>query len=151
MTIHVTLPPGRLARDLARPRRALAASAGPGQIDRLHRRLSEPDLPPRTRALLDGSRAKKVRKLVEEAAEVALDAQAGDVEGVIRESADLLYHLAVVWHDAGIHPHEVWTEMARRAWRLGIAEKLPKKATNKRRKAEAPPAPLPFPRLGETS
>ena len=133
MNIHVTLPPGRLARDLARPRRdpdrdrAGCAAPGPGQIDRLYRRLSEPDLPPRTRALLDGSRGKKVRKLVEEAAEVALDAQAGDVDGVIRESADLLYHLAVVWHDAGIDPHEVWTEMARRAWRLGIAEKLPKK------------------------
>ena len=39
------------------------------------------------------------------------------------ESADLLYHLVVVWVDAGIQPQEVWTELARRQGISGIAEK----------------------------
>ena len=48
--------------------------------------------------------------------------------GVVRESADLVYHLVVLWHDCGVTPDEVWTEMHRRADKLGIAEKLPKSA-----------------------
>ncbi|MFN3686246.1 phosphoribosyl-ATP diphosphatase [Salinarimonas sp.] len=138
MNLHVALRPERRTRARARLRRACAADrAAPasGQIERLHAALAGPDLPPRTRALLASGRAKKLRKLVEEATEVALDAQRGDRGGVVRESADLLYHLAVVWHDAGIDPHEVWTEMARRAWRLGLAEKLPKAPKGVRRSA----------------
>jgi phosphoribosyl-ATP pyrophosphohydrolase len=45
---------------------------------------------------------------------------------IVRESADLVYHLVVLWHDCGITPDEVWAEMRRRADRAGIAEKLPK-------------------------
>jgi len=46
--------------------------------------------------------------------------------GVVRESADLVYHLVVLWRECGITPDEVWAEMRRRADKLGIAEKLPK-------------------------
>jgi phosphoribosyl-ATP pyrophosphohydrolase len=45
---------------------------------------------------------------------------------VIRESADLLYHLVVLWCRIGIEPIEIWREMQSRADTLGIAEKLPK-------------------------
>ncbi len=41
----------------------------------------------------------------------------------VLESADLLYHLMVVWVDAGIQPQEVWSELARRQGISGIAEK----------------------------
>jgi phosphoribosyl-ATP pyrophosphohydrolase len=41
----------------------------------------------------------------------------------VLESADLLYHLIVVWVDAGIRPEEVWAELARRQGISGIAEK----------------------------
>jgi phosphoribosyl-ATP pyrophosphohydrolase len=44
----------------------------------------------------------------------------------VRESADLLYHLVVLWFHMGIEPIEVWQEMQTRADTLGIAEKLPK-------------------------
>ena len=44
----------------------------------------------------------------------------------MRESADLLYNLVVLWVASGIHPKDVWTEMGRRERMLGIAEKLPK-------------------------
>jgi phosphoribosyl-ATP pyrophosphohydrolase len=41
----------------------------------------------------------------------------------VLESADVLYHLIVIWVDAGIRPAEVWAELARRQGISGIAEK----------------------------
>jgi phosphoribosyl-ATP pyrophosphohydrolase len=69
------------------------------------------------------------KKLAEEAIEVAIDAVNGDTEAMIRESADLLYNLTVLWASAGVRPEDVWREMARREDMLGIAEKLPKVAS----------------------
>jgi phosphoribosyl-ATP pyrophosphohydrolase len=51
----------------------------------------------------------------------------GDREAVIKESADLIYHLIVLWIATGIRPEDVWKEMDRRERLLGIAEKVPKK------------------------
>jgi phosphoribosyl-ATP pyrophosphohydrolase len=45
---------------------------------------------------------------------------------MVRESADLLYNLAVLWAALGVRPADVWREMERRENLLGIAEKLPK-------------------------
>ena len=81
---------------------------------------------PRTARLLAGGRARMARKLMEEAGETALEAARHRSGGVIRESADLIYHLVVLWRDCGVAPEEVWAEMRRRADMLGIAEKLPK-------------------------
>ncbi len=50
----------------------------------------------------------------------------GNRDAVVRESADLLYHLVVLWAESGIRPQEVWAEMDRREKLLGLAEKLPK-------------------------
>ncbi|CAH1662134.1 phosphoribosyl-ATP diphosphatase [Chelatococcus asaccharovorans] len=79
---------------------------------------------PRTVKLAQEGVAKMAKKLVEEAAEVGLDAVQGDRPQVIRESADLLYHLTVLWAETGIDPAEVWDEMERREKLYGIAEKL---------------------------
>ena len=81
---------------------------------------------PRTARLLASGRAKIAQKVIEEAGEIALEAVRHRPRSVIRESADLVYHLVVLWHECGIAPDEVWAEMHRRADRLGIAEKLPK-------------------------
>ena len=70
--------------------------------------------------------SKMAKKLAEEAIEVVIDAVNGDTEAVVRESADLLYNLTVLWASAGVRPEDVWREMARREDMLGIAEKLPK-------------------------
>ena len=67
------------------------------------------------------------KKLAEEAIEVVIDAMHGDRYAVIKESADLLYNLVVLWIAAGIRPEDVWKEMDRRERLLGIAEKVPKK------------------------
>ena len=81
---------------------------------------------PRTARLLACGRSKLAQKLVEEAAETALEAARNRSRGVVRESADLVYQLVVLWHECGVTPDEVWAEMRRRADKLGIAEKLPK-------------------------
>ena len=68
------------------------------------------------------------KKVAEEAVEVAIDAMHGQRDAVVRESADLIYNLVVLWAASGLRPADVWDEMARRERLLGIAEKLPKDA-----------------------
>jgi phosphoribosyl-ATP pyrophosphohydrolase len=103
-------------------------SQQPGELDRLYRSFAEvtAENHPRTARLLASSTRKTAQKVIEEAGEVALEAVKHHPRGIVRESADLLYHLVVLWHRAGIDPDDVWTEMRCRADTLGIAEKRPK-------------------------
>lgn len=80
----------------------------------------------RTARLMRSGRSKIAKKMAEEAVEVVVDAMRGDRPAVVRESADLLYHLVVLWAEAGIRPQDVWAEMDRREQLFGLAEKLPK-------------------------
>jgi phosphoribosyl-ATP pyrophosphohydrolase len=80
----------------------------------------------RTARLLRSGRAKMAKKLAEEAVEVVIDAMSGQTEAVVRESADLLYNLVVLWVHSGVNPDDVWAEMKRRELMFGIAEKVPK-------------------------
>jgi phosphoribosyl-ATP pyrophosphohydrolase len=91
--------------------------------------LAARDLDPatsRTARLFQRGPGKMAKKLAEEAIEVVIDAVNGNREAVIRESADLLYNLTVLWASAGVSPEDVWSEMNRREALLGIAETLPK-------------------------
>src|SRR4029078_4724901 len=80
----------------------------------------------RTARLFQRGPSKMAKKLAEEAIEVVIDAVNGKADAVLRESADLLYNLTVLWASAGVKPEDVWREMERREDLLGIAEKLPK-------------------------
>jgi len=80
----------------------------------------------RTARLLRAGRAKMAKKLAEEAIEVVIDAMHGQPEAVVKESADLLYNLVVLWVHAGVEPNDVWSEMRQRELMFGIAEKVPK-------------------------
>jgi phosphoribosyl-ATP pyrophosphohydrolase len=82
----------------------------------------------RTARLFQRGPAKMAKKLAEEAIEVVIDAVNRNPEAVVRESADLLYNLTVLWASAGVRPEDVWREMERREDLLGIAEKMPKSA-----------------------
>jgi phosphoribosyl-ATP pyrophosphohydrolase len=82
----------------------------------------------RTSKLFRDGVQKMAKKLVEEAIEVGLDAVQMNRESVILESADMLYHLAVVWAECGVSPADVMSEIDRRERLYGIAEKLPKQA-----------------------
>jgi phosphoribosyl-ATP pyrophosphohydrolase len=116
-----------------------AQGVPPNELDRLHRSLSEVtrENHPRTARLLASSTRKTAQKVIEEAGEVAIEAVKHNARGIVRESADLLYHLVALWHRSGIDPEDVWTEMRRRADTLGIAEKLPKARSHHRNR---PPA-----------
>lgn len=92
----------------------------------------------RTARLLREGTAKMAKKLAEEAVEVGLEAVQGNRAETVRESADLLYNLVVLWTDAGISPDDVWREMDRRAELYGIAEKLPKGRNGKATAANTP-------------
>ena len=100
-------------------------------LDRLYMAvIAAKDLDPavsRTARLFQRGPAKMAKKLAEEAVEVVIDAMNGDRDAVVKESADLLYNLVVLWISSGIRPEDVWKEMDRRERLLGIAEKVPKK------------------------
>lgn len=85
----------------------------------------------RTARLIQAGPLKISKKLAEEAVELALEATAGKRGEIIRESADLMYHLVVLWVETGIEPKEIWAELDRREKLFGIAEKLPKKSSAK--------------------
>src|SRR5260370_23424325 len=76
----------------------------------------------RTSKLFRDGVQKMAKKLVEEALEVGLDAVQMNRESVILESADMLYHLAVVWAECGILPADVMAEIDRRQRLYGISE-----------------------------
>lgn len=73
--------------------------------------------------LLSRGLAKVAQKFGEEAVECLIEAVSGNKDALIAESADVLYHLIVVWVASGVTPHDVWAELARREGISGIAEK----------------------------
>ena len=67
-----------------------------------------------TARLLGGGIDQVCKKVGEEATEVVIAAKGREREQVVYESADLLYHLAVLWHAAGVDVDEVAEELASR-------------------------------------
>ena len=80
----------------------------------------------RTAKLFRDGPAKMVKKLVEEAVEVGIEALQHKRHDTILESADLIYQLCVLLAEMGIKPSEIADEITRRQRLYGIAEKLPK-------------------------
>lgn len=76
-----------------------------------------------TAKLLKRGPARIAKKLGEEAVETAISAAQGHREEVVAESADLLFHLLVLWQAMGIKPTEVMAELERREAQSGIVEK----------------------------
>ena len=76
-----------------------------------------------TAKLLSKGVNKCAQKVGEEATEVVIEAASGNAAGVMSESADLLYHLEVLWAATGVEPEQVYAELRRREGTSGIAEK----------------------------
>ena len=74
------------------------------------------------RLLAEGPRS-IAKKLGEEAVETVIEGVGGERDRLVSESADLLYHLLVLWAARGVKPAEVWAELERRRGVSGIAEK----------------------------
>jgi len=68
-----------------------------------------------TARLFGRGTAKIAQKVGEEAVETVIEGMRGDRERLVAESADLLYHLCVLWADQGVKPEAVWAELAARA------------------------------------
>jgi phosphoribosyl-ATP pyrophosphohydrolase len=71
--------------------------------------------------------AKIAQKLGEEAVEAVIAAMAKDRDGLIGESADLLFHLLVLLADRGVGLAEVMAELDRREGVGGLVEKASRK------------------------
>jgi phosphoribosyl-ATP pyrophosphohydrolase len=87
------------------------------------RRGADPEVSHSARLLSRGTPT-IAQKFGEEAVECVIEAVRGaDRAALIGESADVLYHLMLLWVDAGVRPEEVWAELTRREGTSGIAEK----------------------------
>jgi phosphoribosyl-ATP pyrophosphohydrolase len=82
-----------------------------------------------TRKLLDRGVDYCAKKLGEEAVEAAIAAVAADREGLVREAADVLYHLLIVLHVRGISLDEVEAELAARTRQSGLEEKAARESS----------------------
>ena len=80
-----------------------------------------------TTRLLGRGRGKVAQKLGEEAVEAVIEGVKGDRLGLVGESADLLYHLLVMWAATGVTPGDVAGELTRRESVSGITEKKRRK------------------------
>ncbi len=126
----------------AAPRKSKAAAPAPSEpapagsaqvLDRLwqvvmDRRGADPAVSHSARLLSRGT-AKVAQKFGEEAVECLIEAVAGNRDALVAESADVLYHLLVLWVDAGVPPGAVWAELERREGVSGIAEKASRART----------------------
>ena len=63
------------------------------------------------------------KKIGEESSELIIDFIKNNKNGAIKESADLIYHILVVWISLGINPDEIWNELSSRKLKSGIEEK----------------------------
>jgi phosphoribosyl-ATP pyrophosphohydrolase len=111
----------------------LAVGASPAVLERLwavvsSRRDADPMVSHSARLLSRGT-AKIAQKFGEEAVECLIEATLGNHRALVAESADVLYHLIVLWVDGGVEPAEVWAELQRREGVSGIAEKAARART----------------------
>jgi len=111
-------------------RRAAKASLGDclEQLWRIidSRRNADPDTSYTAKLLMRGRR-KAAQKLGEEAVEAVIEAVRHDNAALIGESADLLFHLFVLWASCGVTPSEVAAELMRREGTSGLDEKRNRK------------------------
>jgi phosphoribosyl-ATP pyrophosphohydrolase/phosphoribosyl-AMP cyclohydrolase len=100
---------------------------GGGILDKLYQtvqdRKAHPSAESYTSKLLQGGVDKVLKKVVEEAGEVALAAKGGNKDEIIYETADLLFHtlVALGFHD--ISPEAVYKELASRYGTSGLKAK----------------------------
>jgi phosphoribosyl-ATP pyrophosphohydrolase len=76
-----------------------------------------------TARLFARGRAKIAQKLGEEAVEAVIEGVGENSAALVAESADLIYHLLVLWAAAGVSPADVAAELARREGMSGIEGK----------------------------
>ena len=76
-----------------------------------------------TASLLHKGSEKIARKMAEEAIETVIAAVNETPQRLASESADVLFHMLVLWADAGLKPADIWAELEKRRGTSGIEEK----------------------------
>ena len=76
-----------------------------------------------TASLLAKGTAKIAQKVGEEAVETCIEALQGNKDALANESADLLYHLMVLWADQGLTPDDIMKVLQKRQGTSGHEEK----------------------------
>ena len=76
-----------------------------------------------TAKLLAGGVEKCAKKFGEEATEAVIAAIQKDKTELAKESADVLYHLAVLWAVSGLTPDDVYAVLKAREGTSGLEEK----------------------------
>ena len=102
-----------------------------GILDRLYkviesRKGGDPSKSNTARLFAKGTE-KIAQKLGEEAVETVIEGVRGKKRELAAESADLLYHLLVLWAHRELKPSEVWQTLAEREGMSGIEEKKSRK------------------------
>ena len=90
------------------------------------RKTADPETSYTARLFAKGMK-KIAQKLGEEAVETVVAAIGESDKHLVSESADLLYHLLVLWSARGVTPEEVWAELHRRFGTSGLAVKEARK------------------------
>src|SRR5258708_31933503 len=75
-----------------------------------------------TAKLFAAGPVKIAQKLGEEAVETVIEGARGNAAGVVAESAGPLYHLLMLWAEAGNAPAPIWRALATRAGTSGLHE-----------------------------
>ncbi len=126
-----------MAKKIEKPKKTErpAAVDGPSAVvlDRLwavilDRRAADPAVSHSARLLSRGM-PKVAQKFGEEAVECLIEAVGGNSQALVAESADVLYHLLVLWVAGGVEPGMVWQELERREGVSGITEKASRSLT----------------------
>ncbi len=84
-----------------------------------------------TAALFAKGLPKITQKLGEEAVETVIAGVQRDTAEIASESADLLYHLLVLWAETGVAPEDVWRKLEARRAKSGLTEKAERKKPGK--------------------
>ncbi|MBL8629922.1 MAG: phosphoribosyl-ATP diphosphatase [Rhodospirillaceae bacterium] len=90
------------------------------------RKLADPETSYTARLFGKGTQ-KIAQKMGEEAVEAVIAAVSESQERLVRESADVLYHMLVLWSSKGIKPTLVWEELEKRFGTSGLAVKEARK------------------------
>ena len=73
-----------------------------------------------TAKLLSEGKERCIAKLKEESLETVEAAEKEQVSQIIYESADLIYHLLVLWKKFDLTPDQIYTELENREGKTGI-------------------------------
>ena len=73
------------------------------------------------------------KKIGEESSELIIDFIKKNKIGIVKESADLIYHLLVLWISIGVDPQDIWKELSSRKIKTGFEEKNSRSLKNEQK------------------